>query len=340
MEYLLGTKKDFFEFVNSLNSDDKIGILSHTDLDGLASAVFLEKIFESKNLKAEFVEFMSYGEIDKFDKDFSKLFVLDFNLDEFPKEFERLRKKGKVFLIDHHPINEELEDRKNILKTESRDCSCLAMYSLAKEFFDVEEWSWLVCSGVIADYCFVKKENLELINKFYPDVTEENIWDSVPGELAKKINSALIYSRPDFTKVYDLILKKDFELLEKEHEIIEKEISKWEEKFKTDAEFYSEKNLYFWYFNPSYGITATIAGILSRKEPDKIFIFASDIKDKNVFVKISSRYQKGDVNLGKLLKKCIEGFENANAGGHFKASAGIFMKKDLEKFKEKLLLNL
>ena len=152
-----------------------------------------------------------------------------------------------------------------------------------------------------------------------------------------KISSSLIYYK-DHNKVYNLVLKKDFESFEKAFEIIENEIHEGVNRFKEDAEFYPEKNLSFWYFSPKYDVVSVIASIFSRKEPNKIFVFLSDL-DKD-FIKISSRCQEGKIHLGDLLQKCIEGFENAKAGGHPQAAAGTFLKKDLTKFKERLLENL
>ena len=42
MEYLVGSKEEFFRFVDSINDNDRVAILSHTDLDGLASGILLE----------------------------------------------------------------------------------------------------------------------------------------------------------------------------------------------------------------------------------------------------------------------------------------------------------
>jgi len=41
-----------------------------------------------------------------------------------------------------------------------------------------------------------------------------------------------------------------------------------------------------------------------------------------------------------MLKKCVEGFEEANAGGHDRAAAGGFPVKYLDEFKARLILEL
>ena len=61
MEYILGSKEEFFDFVNHISKEDKIAILTHTDLDGIASAIFLEKILDFKNKEVEFIGFLDYS---------------------------------------------------------------------------------------------------------------------------------------------------------------------------------------------------------------------------------------------------------------------------------------
>ena len=53
MIFLQGSKKEFFDFISK---EDKIGILTHNDLDGIASAIFLEEILNIKNLKVDFIK--------------------------------------------------------------------------------------------------------------------------------------------------------------------------------------------------------------------------------------------------------------------------------------------
>ena len=42
--YLLGSEQVFYDFVDSISEKDKIGIITHIDLDGIASCIFLQKI--------------------------------------------------------------------------------------------------------------------------------------------------------------------------------------------------------------------------------------------------------------------------------------------------------
>ncbi|MFA6974209.1 MAG: DHH family phosphoesterase [Parcubacteria group bacterium] len=140
MKFILGSEKDFSDFVDLINKEDRVGIITHTDLDGVASAIFLEKILESKGIKVSKILFLKY-ELGMFDNPIlllkqnkiSKLFLTDMNADEADLlGFEKLRKTFDCFLIDHHPINDNLINRKNIIKNETNDCSAFVLYNLAK----------------------------------------------------------------------------------------------------------------------------------------------------------------------------------------------------------------
>jgi len=340
-EYLLGKPEDFYNFVDSISEKDKIGLVTHVDLDGVASAVFLQKILESKKLNLRFIDFIQYNSNSLkpvIKKDFNILFFTDWNADNFSEDLTELRKKGKVFVIDHHPINSNLKDKFNIIKTQTSYCSAHTIFDLAKSYIKTKNLKWLLYPTLIFDYCVANTEVVDFIKEKYHGFTKESAFDSVPGRLGQKVESGLIYYKQgNIKKVYDLILKKDLKEFSKTHRIISKEIKLWKEKFMKEAEFYPDKKLYFYYGNLNYSITSGITSELSFKNPEFTFIFVSDNPYEKGFVKTSSRNQTGKVDLNLKMKKCIEEFENATAGGHSKAAGGSFLKKDLIKFRENVL---
>ncbi len=346
MKYIIGNKQEFLNFFNSISEKDKVGILTHTDLDGISSAIFLEEILNSKNIEVKFIDFLNYkkGMFDSIfselrEKKITKLFLTDLSADGTDLDnFERLRMEFDVFLIDHHPVNPLLKDKRNIIKTPSSDCTALTIYRMGSDIKNLRKFSWLVCAAIVAEVSYNNEGNLKFIQEFYPGITLGNIRDSVPGEIAKKVSSSIIYYRGDLKKVYDIVKMEKLEELNKAHEIIEVEIEKEMDKFKKEAEFFPEKKLYFYYSSPEFNIASVISSILSFKNPDKTIIFASDTEGG--FVKLSARNQSGEVDLNTLLKKSVEGLENAVAGGHRKAAGGSLMKKDLEAFKENILRNI
>jgi len=349
MRYLLGSSEDFHNFVNNISKEDKIGVVTHTDVDGIASGIFLQKILESKNLKIDFIEFLNYGAgaLEELGnrRDYDKLFFTDWNADGDSDALEFLRSKGDVLVFDHHPLNGNLENTKGIIKTNADYCSSHALFDLAREknHFNIKDLEWLVCAAIIEDYTWDKHpDNFKLIKSIYPEVKKDiSIRSSEPGKIGIAISSSLIYYNPDFKRVYDLVFKKDLDFLFKAERIIGNAINIEIKKFKDNSEHFSKQKLYFSYINSKYNLSSIIASKLS----DECFrgstiIIASKIKDKEGFVKISSRNQTKKVDLGKLLKKCVEGFENASAGGHIQASAASFPKKYLETFKENIIKNL
>ena len=88
MKYLLGSKEEFWKFVDSISEGDKVGIITHTDLDGIASALFLEEILDSKGIKIRELYFIPYklGMFNKIvpdikEKNITKLFLTDMYAD-------------------------------------------------------------------------------------------------------------------------------------------------------------------------------------------------------------------------------------------------------------------
>lgn len=347
-KYILGKPEDFHEFIKLIDKDeDSIGIVTHTDLDGLASGIFLHKILESKGIEPVFTKFLDYSsdalrKINK-KKEANVLIFSDWNADNFEKDLDRLRKNASVLVVDHHPLNKKLKDKTGIIKTKGKYCSAHCLFDLAKEgkYFDTEEAEWLVCGAIIFDYTFIDEDNFEFLRSIYPTIRKEDIWNSQPALISKKIANSLIYYRPNYEKVYEMILKKDFESLDKGDEVVSKEYADWKEKYKEEAEYYPNSELYFYYATPKYSISSAVVSSISQQEvPNKTLIFVSDDLSMKGFIKMSARNQTGKIKLGSVLKKCVEGFEKANAGGHDKAAAGGFPVKYLDEFKERLIMEL
>jgi len=343
MKYLLGSEKDFHDFVDSISESDRVGVVTHTDVDGIASGIFLQKILESRNIRIGFMEFLNYGSgvLEDFSqrKNYDKLFFTDWKADDYVDALNYLREKGDVLVFDHHPLNEGLENKKGIIKTESRYCSAHALFDLAKSYFDTKSLQWLVCSAIVADYTFIEEENFNFVESVYPGIKKEKIFESEPGKIAKIIDNALIYYRPDFKRVYDSVLEKDFSDLDSVNEIVEKDVKKGEEKYLEIAEFYPEKNFYFGFYTPKIARISSIISKISHENPNKVFMMVAN-SSRDDFVKVSGRAQSGEVDLGNLLKKCVGGFEDSSAGGHKQAAAGSFPKRYLEEFKKRLLKEL
>lgn len=346
--YISGSEKDFYNFINSISNKDKIGLVSHSDLDGIVSAVILNKILNSKGLNVKFLDFYKYS-YDALkgilEENLDVLFFTDYAVDSYIEDLNKLRKNSKVLILDHHPLNPDLKDVSNVIKTKYDYCSSHTLFDLAKEIkgLNTKELEPLVCAAIITDYVWDKDlVNFDFIKSIYPDVKKDNsIFDSEPGNIGRRIDMAMMYYEPNYKVVYNSLLKGDLSKIEEASNLVDKEINLWVGKFRKEREYYPEKKLHFYYGNPKYNIASSVSTISSGNEfKGDTVVFASDILDKNGFVKFSTRNQSGEVNLGEILKKCSKDFENSDGGGHARAASATIMKKDLNKFKERFISEL
>lgn len=341
MEFLSGSKEDFFGFMNSLSKKDRIAIISHTDLDGLTSAILMEEMLSESDIKPKFIDFINYGS-DMFDlvykrlknKKIGKALLLDINESSDYDGFKRIQENFGTFLVDHHPSRRY---EQGVIKTKTHDCSALTLYRLGGEQYHLGEWMGLVCATMISEFSYTEDLNLNFIQQLYPKITMENILSSIPGRISQLISFGLIYFSSREKRIYDLVRKGKINDLKRYDEIVKLEIEKVLNEFEKNAEYSPDKGVYFFYSPLKLCISSFITTKLSMQQKDKTFVFVSDTKDKEGFVKVSARNQSGNVDLNLLMKQGISGLKNATAGGHVKASGASFMKKDLDKFKENLL---
>ncbi len=346
--YISGSEKDFYNFIESISDKDKIGLISHSDLDGIVSAVILNKILDSKGLNVRFLDFSKYSYDalkNILNKKLDVLFFTDYSVDNYTYDLNELRKKSKILIVDHHPLNSALEDFSGVIKTKYDYCTSNTLFDLAKNIngLNIKDLEPLVCAAIITDYVWDKDPlNFDFIKSIYPEVKKDtSIFDSEPGKIGRKIDMAMTYYDPDYKIVYNSILKGDLSKIENAANLVDKEINLWVEKFRKEREYYPEKKLHFYYGNPKYNIASSVSTISSGNEfKGDTVVFASDMLDKKGFVKFSARNQSGEVNLGEVLKKCSKDFENSDGGGHARASSATIMKKDLNKFKERFISEL
>jgi len=342
MEYLIGNKNTFLDFLNNITKKDKIAILTHVDLDGIASSIFLEKILEKNNLKIELIDFLGIqphmleNKTEELkEKGITKVLIADLSCESIDEEnFQKLKENIDTLLMDHHPISPELKSKTSIIKTNSHDCATQLIFELGKEFLDINEWAWLLCATMFAEFSYTEKENFEFIKKIYPNITEENIATSIPGVNARKIANSLLYFDKDLSHVREIVINKKMDELNRAFEIIENEINNATEDFSKNKELLGDKKIFWYEFSPKFNIASVVATIASKMIPDYSFLV---ITTGEKYTKVSARNQSGNKDMNKLMKKGIEELINASGGGHVKASAAKFYTKDLEKFKENIL---
>lgn len=361
VETTLGEEANFWNFVNNnirkqnTEEKDKIGIITHNDLDGIASGVFLEEILKNSNLETEETKITGIDKkeinqiIENFkEKQINKIFILDIAIESiYPELIENTNEDFQIFLIDHHPKKTDEKKPQNtikksrILKTDSSDCVALTLFRMGikKDLIDEKEWAWLACSAGFSEFSYDKKENLEFIQKYYPDFKKESASTTTPGIIARKIASSLIYykNQEGTKKVYELVKKKDIEELAEAQREIEDEISRKIDTFFDNAEVYKDKSLYLYKIDSPYRIKSYLSTMISKLNPESTFIIYNFQEDK---AKISARNQSKNRDVNQLLRESVKNLENAQAGGHKSAAAATIKKDDFEKFKENLLNHL
>ena len=343
INYIKGSKKEFFQFVDLIAPSQKVAILSHIDVDGLSSAIFLEKILNAKNINVDYFGFLDIKK-DMFkeisvklkEENIDKVFIADLDADSIDFEgFSDMREDFDVFMIDHHPLSPHVTDWDNIIKTDSQDCAGMVCYFLGEGLIDYEEWDWLCCADIFSDYSYKEPKNLEYIQSVYPGVTPENISSSVPGINSRKINSALIYYEDNREHVFELVKERKMDEITKAHEIIEEEVEKWVDGFSSEAEHYLEKKTHLYEIGSKFNVTSTVANLISKMKPEDTFIFMR--RRDNGMIKISARNQSGSIDLGALMTRCTFGLDGASGGGHKRAAAALVRSEDFEEFKQRLL---
>jgi len=343
MKFVVGNSNVFEKFVNAITEKDKVAIISHNDNDGVVSGILFEQILKSQNIFPASINFIDIkvGMLENFfsefhDKKINKVLISDLSLDTIdPESFSKFISDFEVCLVDHHPLNPLFKNLPNIIKADDGYCCGFVIYNLGEKFCNLDDFILLTCTSMIADMVYKTDECAKFIKKYYPEFNPEKVAESIPGELSRKIASSLIYFAKNEKKVYDILISKNYSVLDKYHKMVDEEIQLWAKNFEKNAEFFPEQKLFFFSIKPKFNIGSIVATVVSMKNPDFTFVVSYPL-DKN-FLRINARNQSGKKDMNLLMKKCCEGIPLASGGGHPKASGGRIPIKSLDLFKKRLL---
>lgn len=338
--FLKGSKKGFLDFLDSIGLYDKVAILTHTDLDGIASGLFLEKILEARGVKVDYINFLEIKRdmvkevsIILKEKGITKVFFSDLNVESIDSEgFNELREEKDVFLIDHHPINPDF-DSPNIIKAVSEDCCALVTFVLGEGYIEYESWGWLVSAAIFADYAFRSEKNFQFMKSFYPELSIEDLSSSVPGLNARRISSTLIYYKNDIKHVYDMVKEKNMDEIIEIHELIEEEVYRIVDDFEKEKKYFPEKDIYFYEIKSRFDVLSYVATLIAGYNPEKNFIFMYKTKEH---AKFSARSSNSKIDMGKLMGETVQGLSGADGGGHIPAAAARVLLSDEETFLKRI----
>lgn len=331
--FACGTVEKFSAFIASLKKRTNVIALSHTDVDGLASAKVV-----AAALKVDNVYLVDYDEVtdalvEKLKQEApSHIVITDIGV---KKEFvEKLGAFARVLVIDHHQVSEDLNAGSVTFLNAQGMCATYLAWWLFKKVKDLSSWKWLVACACIADVmtdevrAFMiaqfKKEGLD----FDAGVKQGRFWELVTG-----VNNALIYYADDRMQVYRAVTSTfmmPVQLIEPAR-LVETDIQNTLLRFEKEKEII--KGRFFWEFKATYKIKSFISTILSFRYPTTTMIV---LKREGDFYFVSGRCQDRHEDMNMLLKTLVQGFPNADAGGHIPAAGGHFPVDKLGEFKKRL----
>ncbi len=321
------------EFLENINKEDKVAIITHDDLDGFSSGYLLLDFINTKTPNTKvFIHPTKTGYLKELIpqlKEFNKIILSDLFPSLIQNFLEPLKQK-QILCIDHHqpePISKSILEYRESEK----------YFPASKMIYDlINGKDWIALAGIIADYGFAYQENKELINLILKKLNLT--LEEFKQKIVYPLNNFLIYFQKEEQKAFEIFFSlkspKDVEKISQYSETIEKEITKIEEDFKKNKKEIGKFILYD--FESKYKIKPLVISKIALDDKEKIYIFLSPKTENPGMLSLSARHQNEKADLPKLLKELLKDLENARAGGHKRASGGILQKKDLEKFKENI----
>lgn len=323
------TKQQAKQFLNDITNKDKVAIIHHDDADGFCSAILFNDFLISKDIKTKTFPYnLSKTNLANLNlNEFNKIIITDISSKAIQEEIKSIKDKT-IFITDHHPKFPLPEETLQLL---TADQGYIPTSRTAYEL--IKGKKWLAIIGTISDSADLYKEN----DKFIKDFLKEQ--DMTLKELQTKyihpFSNTIIYFKDTPEKLFPIFSKisslQETQELKKYSEEIEKEIKEYEQKYETEKEEY--KDISFFYYKPKFHISKPLINIITRKHPEKIYIFLGPEGNK---INISARDQTEKIGVDKLLEAATKNLQNAKSGGHKRASGGQIQAKDLEQFKQNI----
>jgi len=345
--------EEFDSIVKAISKEDRIALVHDLDADGLSSAAITShaiKLFRGKEPELVITQnhktqMFLKETIDSFEKNkINKVIVLDFALDQHCESIEAAEKiVDQIIVIDHH-TNYGCSGKKTFLikpqlfsETEpSKYPACKLAYDLFSKHVDLNNYSWLVCVGLIGDnqwktwkdFCEKEVEKHKTNFEELSEVSE--IVSSIEVLAIEKLNELVMFLI-EANSPREVVDSK-FNVYE---EKLEEEVSCIMKEFEERKEIFSDKDLVWFEFKTKYRLKSDVINKISNEfYPNKTVIV---VQDKGTdFISFSARRQDFKVKTNELLEKAVEGLEDSGAGGHIPASAGRVKRKDFPEFKKKL----
>jgi single-stranded DNA-specific DHH superfamily exonuclease len=328
------TKQEIKESLDEIKSKDKVALVFHDDLDGYSSAVMIYNYLESRGIKeiktSSFI--LSKSDLKEIlvSIEANVVIVMDIAPNLICQDFPRICETKKVIYIDHH--KKDIDISPQVFEYRQKEGYIPAARMVFEILNKPRVDEWLAIAGILADEGDKYPENEKIISSF---LKREALDLKFYKEIAYQLSNFIAYFKNNtesaFSILRDIKNYTEVKKISKYSEPIEEEIQKWVKTFKTDRE--NIGGLDFFYFLPKYSVRAAVINRLAVEFPEAILIFAGPSGEN---ISVSTRNQSGKINMINLLKKAVEGIENASSGGHPAASGANFPASGLNRFKENL----
>lgn len=322
------------KYRKQLNKLEDPIIIYHKDSDGVTSAAMMHDYVNAKTaLPNDGPGIKITDELIDIINDYEAVLFLDIPVDQLNviKDIEC----KDIFILDHHPPDEDLSNGKDIVhmnpRFEDSEAYLPASYLVYRVVEDeLGQEIWKAGVGVVGDHGVKNCKDLyKKIVELYPtmingqEINQDVINDSNLGTIsdmieASKVMNGLQGIKESFDIIYESELMNDvfdtklIKYYEKYKDILERE----KKLFDSGALYFQNTDSYLYEVDTNYSINSSLSTMLADENPESaIYIY-----QVNNGMKISARCQSGRVNVAENLKKAFNDY--GNAGGHPQAAGG------------------
>ena len=338
--------KQFKDYLDTIDTTSKVALYHDADCDGCTAATLLIKGMQ-RVLKKDFEYIFTHSGKRNFtneiidglkQREITHLIIADLSMENDPL-IDDVLDFAKVLVVDHHPTTVPIDkDGLTVIKSNDmhpkQDMSVVCTAQMAFELYstltDMSDLDWLAAAGIMADanYQHQKEFVLEVFKKYEVGFTGDDPFNTYFAKVPKYIDFARVTDMKNIPMIRDVLCKsesyQDAIRGLKEYEPISKEVTKVVNEYDDKKEVHGI--LSFYNIQTEHEINSLCSTIISFQKDSEHLLICYKHKDNETHV--SARFQPKTIDTGKLLRKCIEDFDDANAGGHIPASGAGFQRKN------------
>ncbi len=337
-EWIAGTEERFLTFARGLGEQDVIALISHkADLDGIVSAKVVSSVVELdhlllldySDLGGDFVAQLEARGV-------TKVIISDMNFKQ-RADVALLERFAHVMIIDHHQFAEDFNSEKTVFLNTQGMCAAYLCYYLFSTIKDCQALAWAVACASLSDWAWKNNQGwLASVFQDYGEMfvgTDDGVKRGAFWDLQYQLYLALVYYKKNVMEFYALFPHEFGQLgsLSEHTAEVQAEVDRALEAF--DREQREIGGRAFWEFSGKFPVRELVINIRSHQNPGKTLVICERAGD---IYKCSFRRQDGGEDVSLLAKKLVEGFENADGGGHKPAAGCGLPAHRFAAFKERL----